>query len=77
MVVQHDLILSGARRDAFILSITLAISIYLGTSFRQANLTHANFTNARLINSDFRQATLTGISWDKVQNLHLVRGDFL
>ena len=65
--------LSGDRRDAFVLSITLAISSYFGTSFRQANLTNANFTNARLIHADFRQAVLTGICWDKVQNLHLVR----
>ena len=69
--------LSGDRRDAFVLSITLAISSYCGTSFRQANLTNANFTNARLIDADFRQAILTGICWDKVQNLHLVRGALL
>ncbi len=68
--------LSGDRRQACILRITLAISSYFGTSFRQANLTNANFTNARLMNADFGQAILTGICWDKVQNLHLVLGDW-
>ena len=67
--------LSGDRRDAFVLRITLVISSYFGTSFRQANLTNANFTNAQLINANFRQATLTGICWDEVQNLHLVVRD--
>ncbi len=52
------------------------VSNYFVTSFRQANLTPGNLT-ARLINRDFRQATLTSISWDKVQNLHLVRGELL
>ena len=64
--------LSGDLRDRFILRLSLAISAYFGTSFRHSNLTHANFTNARLINTDFRQAILTDICWDKVQNLHLV-----
>ena len=63
--------LSGDRRDDLILRVTLTISSYFGTTFRQANLTHANFTNAQLLNTDFRQAVLTGVCWDNVQNLHL------
>jgi uncharacterized protein YjbI with pentapeptide repeats len=42
-----------------------------GTSFRGANLTDANFTEATLKNADFRAANLTRTRWFHAQKLHL------
>jgi uncharacterized protein YjbI with pentapeptide repeats len=42
-----------------------------GTSFRGANLTDANFTEATLKNADFRDANLTRTRWFHAQKLYL------
>ncbi|MGC1308135.1 MAG: pentapeptide repeat-containing protein [Phormidesmis sp.] len=41
-----------------------------GTSFRKANLTHANFTEATLKSADFTNATLTNTCWFHTQKLN-------
>ena len=50
-------------RYAFIHKFIISLSSMGGTSFRQADLTHANFTQAILEKADFRQATLTRSKW--------------
>ncbi|NES85338.1 MAG: pentapeptide repeat-containing protein [Moorea sp. SIO2B7] len=37
--------------------------------------TNANFTNAKLINSDFRGAHLTDTCWEGVEKLYLAQSD--
>ncbi|MBH8553800.1 pentapeptide repeat-containing protein [Nostocaceae cyanobacterium CENA357] len=41
------------------------------TSFRQANLTEANFTEAELKNTDFRGANIKHVDWTGSENINL------
>ncbi|RCJ18303.1 hypothetical protein A6770_06950 [Nostoc minutum NIES-26] len=51
---------------------TVAVVIAIGgTSFRNTNLTEANFTYATLKSTDFRNANLTHTCWFQAQKLHL------
>lgn len=49
--------LKGDKKYAFILNIAIAFAAFGGTSFRNADLTDANFTQASLKSTDFRKAT--------------------
>lgn len=53
----------GDQRYKLIRNIAITITSQGGTSFRNADLTDANFSSATLNNSDFRGATLTRTSW--------------
>lgn len=46
-----------------------------GTSFRKANLTEANFSNAKLEHTDFRAANLTRTRWYQAEGLESARLD--
>jgi uncharacterized protein YjbI with pentapeptide repeats len=65
--------LAGDEKHAFICTIAVAFAATGGTSFRQANLTDANFTQATLKNTDFRGAILTRTCWHETKKLDLAR----
>ena len=45
-----------------------------GTSFRNADLTDADFTSATLKSTDFREATLTRTRWHQAKKLDRILG---
>lgn len=55
---------------AFIRNFAISFAAKGGTSFRGADLSKANFTQAVLKSADFRQANLTHTSWHKVKKLN-------
>ncbi|WP_017651411.1 pentapeptide repeat-containing protein [Fortiea contorta] len=63
------------KRRNLIISIAIAFSAIGGTSFRNANLTDANFTGATLKNTDFRKANLTRTRFYEAKNLEFSRVD--
>ena len=63
----------GDYRDAWIRSFAIAFAAMGGTSFRQANLTDADFTGAKLKSTDLREATIIRTCWRNVQKLDRVR----
>jgi uncharacterized protein YjbI with pentapeptide repeats len=65
--------LAGDRRYALISSMTIALCASKGTSFRKANLTNANFTQAVLKHTDLRYSILTRINWLQVKGLDQAR----
>jgi uncharacterized protein YjbI with pentapeptide repeats len=65
--------IAGSRKYKIIYSLAIAIVAKGGTSFRGANLTDADFTQATLKTVDFRHATLTRTCWFKAQNLEQAR----
>lgn len=64
---------AGDEKYASIRSLAIAFAAIGGTSFRGANLTDANFTQARLKSTDMRKATLTRICWHTTKMLDRVR----
>ncbi|MEM9507395.1 MAG: pentapeptide repeat-containing protein [Cyanobacteria bacterium P01_E01_bin.35] len=66
-------ILRGDKRDAWVHSIAIAFTAIKGTSFRNADLTDANFSQAILKSTDFREANLTRTCWQNAQKLDRVR----
>ena len=65
--------MKGDPRDAWIRSFAVAFAAIGGTSFRDAKLTDAHFTGARLKSTDFRNATLTRVRWYGAKMLDRVR----
>lgn len=65
--------LAGDKKYALIRTPTLALSAKGGTSFRRANLTDANFTQATLKSTDLRRAVLTRTCWFKANKLDQAR----
>ncbi len=63
--------LFGDIKQGWINNIALAIATRHGTSFYRADLTDADFTQARLKNANFNQAILTRTCWFQVKKLHL------
>lgn len=61
------------RRYRLIRAISISLCASLGTQFRGANLTDANFTQAILPCSDFRKTTLKRTSWFQCSRLELSR----
>ena len=61
--------------NSWIRSFNIAITTIKGTKFRDAELTDANFTRAKLECTDLRKAILTRVHWHKAEMLHLVRHD--
>ena len=57
------------QRYALIRSMAIALCSSKGTSFRNANLTNANFMQAILKHTDFRGAVLTRTNWFQSQGL--------
>ncbi|MBW4639787.1 MAG: pentapeptide repeat-containing protein [Gloeocapsa sp. UFS-A4-WI-NPMV-4B04] len=65
--------LAGDRRYALISSMTTAICAGKGTSFRNADLTNANFTQALLKHTDLRGAILARTNWFQANGLSQAR----
>ena len=59
--------LTGDPRDAWMRSVAIAFSTIGGTSFRNADLSHATFTQATLKSTDLRNAILTLTNWHQVK----------
>ena len=65
--------LAGDEKHALIRTIVIAFAATGGTSFRKANLTDANFTEATLKSTDFRTANLTGTCFRNTKKLDRAR----
>ncbi|MBO3461229.1 pentapeptide repeat-containing protein [Aetokthonos hydrillicola Thurmond2011] len=65
--------LKGDEKYVVIHNIAVAIAAIGGTSFRDADLTDADFTSATLKNTDFRKANLTRTCFHKTKKLDRVR----
>ncbi|MDB9513336.1 pentapeptide repeat-containing protein, partial [Kamptonema animale CS-326] len=65
--------LAGDEKHAFIRTIAVAFAATGGTSFRQADLTNADFTQATLKSTDFRGAILTRTCWHEAKRLDRAR----
>jgi hypothetical protein len=57
--------LKGDRKNTITATIAHFLSTKWGTSFRGADLTHADFSRAVLKSTDFSQATLTHTRWER------------
>ncbi|NEP10066.1 MAG: hypothetical protein F6K14_07580 [Symploca sp. SIO2C1] len=66
-------VLRGDQRDAWIRTIAIAFAATGGTTFRDADLTDADFTGARLKSTDFRRANLTRTCWRDASKLDQAR----
>jgi len=62
-------VLTKDEKYGFIRSIAIGWASIGGTSFRNADLTYANFSQAILKSSDFRNARLNGINWQAAKKL--------
>jgi uncharacterized protein YjbI with pentapeptide repeats len=65
--------LAGDKNFTFIQQIAVAFAAIGGTSFRGADLTDANFTQATLKSTDFRGAILTRTRWYQAKKLDRAR----
>ncbi|MEH1848913.1 MAG: pentapeptide repeat-containing protein [Nostoc sp.] len=66
---------AGDEKDAWIRSFALAFAATGGTSFRNADLTDADFTGATLKNTNFRKANLTRTRFYEAKKLDFARVD--
>ncbi|MEH1827135.1 MAG: pentapeptide repeat-containing protein [Nostoc sp.] len=67
--------ITGEKKYSLIKLLAISIVAQGGTSFRGANLTDADFTQATLKTVDFRKVTLTRTCWFETQNLDQSRVD--
>ena len=65
--------LAGDEKHAWIRTVAIAFATTGGTSFRNADLTNANFTEAMLKSTDFRKANLTRTCFRKTEKLDRAR----
>jgi len=65
--------LAGDKKNALIRAIAIAFAGKGGTSFRGADLTDADFTQATLESTNFRRANLTGTCWFQAKKLEIAR----
>ena len=65
--------LEGDPRDVWIRSIAIGFAAIGGTSFRDANLSYATFTQATLKSTDLRGATLSLTNWHRTKKLDRAR----
>ncbi len=61
--------LAGDEKHAFVRTVAIAFAAIGGTSFRNADLTDANFTEATLKSTDFRTANLTRTCFRNTEKL--------
>jgi hypothetical protein len=62
-------ILSGKGEFPLIKKVALKIGSYLGTSFRNADLTGANFSDSVIKNTNFIGAKLSGVNWENSKKI--------
>jgi len=65
--------MAGDEKHAWIRTVAIAFATTGGTSFRNADLTDANFTEAMLKSTDFRKANLTRTCFRKTEKLDRAR----
>jgi uncharacterized protein YjbI with pentapeptide repeats len=65
--------LKGDKKDAWVRSFAIAFAATGGTSFRSADLTNADFTQATLKNTDLRKANLTRTRFYESKELDFAR----
>jgi uncharacterized protein YjbI with pentapeptide repeats len=65
--------IAGDQKYSFIQEIAITIAAMGGTSFRNANLSDADFTEATLKSTDFRKAQLIRTLWHQTKMLDRVR----
>ncbi|MBH8574938.1 pentapeptide repeat-containing protein [Nostocaceae cyanobacterium CENA369] len=65
--------MKGDEKYSLIQNIAVAFAAFGGTSFRNADLTDANFTTATFKSTDFRKAILTHTCFNKTKKLDRVR----
>ena len=66
-------ILAEDKNNLTIRRLAIAIGAIGGTSFKNANLTNANFSNACLKSTDFRLANVTHVLWRQAEYLTFSR----
>lgn len=66
-------VIGGDKKYAVIHTLAINLCAIGGTSFRNANLTDADFSQASLIHTDFRKANLTRTCWFLANKLDLSR----
>ncbi|MGK7939652.1 MAG: pentapeptide repeat-containing protein [Crocosphaera sp.] len=64
--------MKGDPRDAWIRTCAIAFAATGGTTFKQANLTDSNCSQARLKSTDFREALLIRTCFKEAQTLHRI-----
>jgi uncharacterized protein YjbI with pentapeptide repeats len=67
--------LAGDEKYAFVRRIAVTFAATGGTSFRNADLTDADFTFAILKSTDCRSATLTRTCWHQAKKLDRIRSE--
>ncbi|MBD2183412.1 pentapeptide repeat-containing protein [Planktothrix sp. FACHB-1355] len=65
--------IAGNEKYSLIRAIAVNLATSKGTSFREADLTDTNFTQAILKNTDFRKARLTRVCWFQAKQLEQAR----
>ena len=65
--------LNGDEQYSLVRTYAIAFATVGGTTFKNADLTDADFSLAILISTDFRQANLTRTRWSKARKLNHVR----
>lgn len=65
--------IAGDKKYAVVRRIAVSFAATGGTSFRGANLTNANFTQAKLKSTDLRKANVTRTCWANVKKLDFAR----
>ncbi|MDJ0659966.1 MAG: pentapeptide repeat-containing protein [Crocosphaera sp.] len=65
--------MKGDPKDAWIKNFAVAFATTGGTTFKKANLTDANFTEARLKSTDFRDAILIRTCFKNTEKLDRIR----
>ncbi len=65
--------IAANEKFALVRTIAVALAATGGTSFRNANLTNADFSEANLKNTDLRKANLTRTRWFQTKKLDLAR----
>lgn len=59
------------EKQNWVRSISISMATAMGTNFQNADLTDADFTQARLKNTNFNNATIRRTCWFNVKDLHL------
>ncbi|MCT7969276.1 pentapeptide repeat-containing protein [Laspinema sp. D1] len=65
--------LAGDSKYLFFKNMAINLSSKIGTTFKKADLTDADFTGAILGNTNFKEANLTRTCWRNARNLHKAR----
>ena len=61
--------LSESNKSSLLRKIAIGMGAKFGTSFKDADLTNANFSDTIIKNSDFSKAKLAGVNWSNTKKL--------